>query len=524
MAEPTRNAHEMFLGKAFVAAGPIDHAVYQRENRHEEAVLEHLSRKAGVPNLKIRLEPESDGAGEDGERLVLEEIESPEGSSSLGGIDSLIAPLDIAEFATRQHGDPRPVIFRGRDDRFAGLVTWDDLNEIVCLRNLRPPLVHLIADGRETADYLYQVDNLGLGSRQPGPNVSRIDGRKLANFLRTGSTLIVNAIQEYHPPVARLARDIEGALATYVNVNLYASWHSTRGFATHWDDHDVFVIQVTGAKEWRLFKPTRSSPTSYDSQPTSPLNAERGSHSSRVAMPDYGHHSSGWGAPASESPPHPAWVGTLTAGDVLFIPRGWWHDARVDCADEGVGSVHLTLGTRTVTGTWILRWLERKLLDHELFRRNTPLAADETVRSSYFAAVADLIRGQLHDDFGERFAEDVRAAWTESTRTALSTYIEPWKSPDWDAFELSLRGRRQAVLDVPPGTGSFWLRANGLVREFDVYCLDLLRMIADRESIPVGELKTAHAGRFAIDFVDDFVRQLLKEDVVFVNDPGGQAL
>ena len=489
--ERARKAQEMFLGKAFAAAGPVDHSVYHRENRHEEAVLDQLSKRLGVPNLRLRLAPASDGdAGEGGERIALEEIESPEASADLAGIASLIAPLDHADFATRQYREPRPAVFRGRDGRFAELVTWDDLNELVCLRNLRPPLVHLIHDGQRTDDYLYQVDNLGLGSRQPGPNVSKIDGRKLSNLLRTGSTLIVNAIQEYHPPVARLAREIEGDLATYVNVNLYASWHSTRGFATHWDDHDVFVIQVIGDKEWHLFSPSRPSPTAYDSQPN------------------------------IEQPTRPVWVGKLTAGDVLFIPRGWWHDARVDHANEGVGSVHLTLSTRPITGTWILRWLETQLLTHEVFRRSTPLAADESVRADYFATLADLIREHLEGDLGQRFAKDVRAAWTQATRTALSTYIEPWKSPNWDTFELSLKGRRQAALDVPPGGCSFWLRANGMVREFDGYCLDLVRTLAECESISVGELKSALADRFATGFVDDFLKQLVKDDIVFVEDPG----
>ena len=494
MAERTRRAHEMFLGKAIAAAGPIDHSAFLRESRHEEAVLGQLSRRVGVPNFRVRLEPESDGVavGADSEpRIVLEEFESPAKSDDLTGIERLIAPLGLAGFVAGQYQHPRPMVFRGGEDRFAGLVTWNDLNDIVCSRNVRPALVHLITDGQRTPEYLYQLDNLGLGSRQPSANVSKIDGRKLANLLRTGSTLIVNAIHEYHPPIARLARDIENRLATYVNVNLYASWQSTPGFATHWDDHDVFAIQVIGQKEWHLFGQTRYSPAAHDNQPN------------------------------VEQPTHPVWMGDLTAGDVLYIPRGWWHDARVDQANEGLGSLHLTLNTRAVTGTWILRWLESKLLDHEVFRRNAPLAADDGVRADYFGELAELIRGQLLDDFGKRFEQDVRTAWTESTRTALSTYIEPWKSPSWDAFLLSLKGGRQASLDVRPANRSFLLRANGMVREFDVHCLDLIRILAERESISVAELKSAHAGRFPAVFVDEFVQQLVKDDVVFAREIGG---
>ncbi|MYA16327.1 MAG: hypothetical protein F4Z28_05900 [Gammaproteobacteria bacterium] len=484
MAERTRRAHEMFLGKAIASAGPVDHSVFLRENRHEEAVLGRLSRRLGVPNFRVRLEPESDG----GSQVVLAEFESPAKSDDLTGIERLIAPLDLSGFVAGQYRHPQPMVFRGGEDRFSKLVTWDDLNDIVCSRNVRPALVHLITDGQRTPDYLYQQDDLGLGSRQPGANVSKIDSRKLANLLRTGSTLIVNAIHEYHPPVAHLAREIESRLATYVNVNLYASWHSTPGFATHWDDHDVFAIQMIGQKEWHLFGQTRYSPAARDNQPN------------------------------VEQPAQPVWVGNLTAGDVLYIPRGWWHDARVDQANAGLGSLHLTLNTRAVTGTWILRWLESQLLDHEVFRRNAPLAADEKVRADYFGELAALIRGALLDGFGERFERDVRNAWTESTRTALSTYIEPWKSPNWDSFVLSLKGGRQASLDVRAESESFLLRANGMVREFDVHCLDLVRALAERESVSVAQLKSAYGDRFPADFIDGFIKQLVKDDAVFARE------
>jgi len=479
----------MFRGKSLAAAGPVDHQVHFRQGRHEEAVLGFLSQQAGVPNYRLRLEP-ADGGTKPGHAALIDELETAGADChARTGIARLVAPLEVADFYTAQYRQPGPLVIRGREDRFSDLATWDDLNEIVCGRNLRPPQLHLVRDGQEIASYLYEVDNLGLGTRQPGPGVSRVDGRKLANLLRTGATLIANAIQDHHPPVGKLAREIEGGLGTYVNVNLYASWRPTQGFATHWDDHDVFVLQVTGRKEWHLFSPTRHSPTTHDSEPN------------------------------IDVPTEPIWVGDLGAGDVLYIPRGWWHDARVHVADKGKGSVHLTLNTRPITGAWVLRWLETKLLDDELFRTNTPLAADADARKDYFARLLGLLRSHLNDDLGDRFTEDLRAAWTEATRTTLATYIEPWKSAAWDDCQLALRGRQQAALDVRRASGVFFLRANGVVHEFELHCLDLVRTLVDRRSISVGELKRALADRFSAEFVDDFLKQLVKDDTVTATIP-----
>ncbi|MDE0190219.1 MAG: hypothetical protein OXQ90_02580, partial [Gammaproteobacteria bacterium] len=323
---PDRNpkAREMFLGKRHASAGPIDYDVYRREQRHDEAVLSFMSKRVGVPKLSIRLESDAEVARVEPTQVSIEELDAGGSALDAVGIARLVAPLDVTGFYTEQYRRPRPLVFRGTDDRFAGLITWDGLNDAICNRNLRPPQLHVVMDGVEVGNDLFQVDNLGLGTRQPGPFVSRVDGRKLANFLRSGATFIANAIHDYHAPIGQLAEEIEQGLATYVNVNLYASWRSTRGFATHWDDHDVYIIQAVGEKEWHLFGETRNLPTTLDNRPN------------------------------TDVPHEPVWSGKLTSGDVLYIPRGWWHDARVDQADDGEGSIHLTLNTRPITGTWVL--------------------------------------------------------------------------------------------------------------------------------------------------------------------------
>ena len=267
---------------------------------------------------------------------------------------------------------------------------------------------------------------------------------------------------------------------------------STRGFATHWDDHDVYVVQAVGEKQWRLFGETRNQPTTLDNRP----NLER--------------------------PDEPVWSGKLTAGDVLYVPRGWWHDARVDETDDGKGSIHLTLNTRPVTGTWVLRWLENRLLDHGLFRKNVPMAADEASREDYFRQMSELIRGQLVDDLGDRFESDIRASWTEATRTSLSSYIEPWKSPLWNGFRLSLKGRRHATIETCLAKGSFVVRANGMVRELDLKCLDLVSALVRSESLSVEELKGICPDRYPEEFVDEFVKQLIKDDAVSASAPSAR--
>ncbi|MFD7026561.1 JmjC domain-containing protein [Streptomyces sp. NPDC059917] len=48
----------------------------------------------------------------------------------------------------------------------------------------------------------------------------------------------------------------------------------------------------------------------------------------------------------------------LTPGDVLYLPRGWWHAVS---ADQGTAALRLTFGLATQTGAEFLGWLRDDL-------------------------------------------------------------------------------------------------------------------------------------------------------------------
>ena len=88
-----------------------------------------------------------------------------------------------------------------------------------------------------------------------------------------------------------------------------------RGFKTHYDAHDVFVLQAEGSKHWRLYRGPIHLPLP-------------GQAYSQEVEP---------GELVAELDLHP--------GDLIYIPRGFMHDAvAVDST-----SLHLTLGVLSVT-------------------------------------------------------------------------------------------------------------------------------------------------------------------------------
>ena len=44
-----------------------------------------------------------------------------------------------------------------------------------------------------------------------------------------------------------------------VGANVYLTPPGTQGFAPHYDDVDVFLLQLEGKKEWRVYEPPKEN-------------------------------------------------------------------------------------------------------------------------------------------------------------------------------------------------------------------------------------------------------------------------
>lgn len=124
-----------------------------------------------------------------------------------------------------------------------------------------------------------------------------------------------------------------------VQINVYLTTNDASGFDLHWDDHDVLVIQLAGEKEWEVRGASRPVPMFRD--------AARNDEPSQETI----------------------WAGSMTAGDVMHIPRGYWHQATRNGRGTGQ-SMHMTLGFEKRTGVNWLTWLADWSREVEVFRRD----------------------------------------------------------------------------------------------------------------------------------------------------------
>ncbi len=163
-----------------------------------------------------------------------------------------------------------------------------------------------------------------------------------------GSTIRVRDIDKFNVRLGALVTEIQRYFAAHSQINLYLTPPGKTGFAPHFDITDVFILQCLGAKQWRLFE----------------------DYSNRIDLPLM---DTNWD-PDRFKPsfvPDPI---TLSAGDVLYLPRGVMHEAF--CTKRE--SMHLTISLMSLTvSDLIVRELQRVGADHIQFRQRVPWSAEE---------------------------------------------------------------------------------------------------------------------------------------------------
>jgi ribosomal protein L16 Arg81 hydroxylase len=266
--------------------------------------------------------------------------------------EELFRPLG-AEVFLKEFFSCKPLHLAGDRKRFADVLSWGQLNTLISYIG-DDSLV--VAKGGEVIDKRQYTKEQINGKHT-------IDIFKLGELAKVGAMVGVNAIHRYFPSVNNVCHLLERVVLERVTANAYAGWNATQGFGTHWDDHEVMVLQICGAKRWRLFEPTRRFPIGSDR------------------------------AKYEEAPQKsPMWEGEVWAGDVLYVPRGWWHDA---CPVENEVSLHVTLGIVRASGLDFLQSLMRRLSRTEITRADVPRFAAADTQKTYLMQLNEVIKSEL---------------------------------------------------------------------------------------------------------------------------------
>jgi bifunctional lysine-specific demethylase and histidyl-hydroxylase NO66 len=272
----------------------------------------------------------------------------------------LLDPMSPADFVRDHYEQSRALISRQEPERYCDLLSIEAIDAFIDGADIRSGMLDLVrSTGRIAADRYISTDG-------------RVIASAVAAEYLNGATIILPQLHESMPRLGHFCRALESVMSCHVQTNVYLTPPGNQGFATHYDNHDVFVMQISGAKNWRFY----STPVSI------PYRGEgfvSGQHAS--------------GEVAGEC--------VLQPGDCLYVPRGLMHDAP-NAGDEP--SLHITVGL--ITRTWadlMLEAVSELALREPAFRRSLPLGFargdfDRTDAREQFAVLLSIIKDQAELD------------------------------------------------------------------------------------------------------------------------------
>jgi Cupin superfamily protein len=400
-------------------------------------------------------------------------------------LEKLLEPCLREEFLASSWGRSYRHV-RGWPGKFSRLLPWDQFNRILSQHRLDFPRLRLVRDGQSlpSSAYLKHVTSSRRKSQIP-----RLLPVQLTEQLRQGATLVLDAVDELHQPLEALAEGLERSFHEHVQINAYAGWRTSRGFDLHWDDHDVFILQVTGRKRWSVYRETRPYPLARDIEPNQ--------------------------KPAGE----PLWDATLEDGDLLYIPRGWWHVAFP--LDEP--TLHLTVGIHNRTGLDLFRWLVERLRASENFRMDLPRFATPSERAVRMERLRGDLLAEWDDAAGllERYYDDM-----DATAEARSHFSLPWSAqrealPASNDARVRLAAPRPLDLKIEDrtpeqGAGVIEFASLGKRWRFAEDAMSILRPLASGRPRSIRELCEASVGKLDERTVRIFLGELILHGLLIV--------
>ncbi|WP_446903997.1 cupin domain-containing protein [Burkholderia sp. YIM B11467] len=292
-------------------------------------------------------------------------------------------PIERKDFL--QHFfEKKPAIFRGAAS--CENFEWPDIDEAIYASQSSPLRIKIHSGSNFLPPESYEWKCVEVGVLKSQLNVAEVHHQ-----LDNGSTLVFNRMESLSLKIRNICQNISNFLSTDIVANGYLSFGKKGSFGDHWDTHDVFAVQLIGRKHWKIYNPTFNLPvegqTSRDQKHLRPT--------------------------------HPELDFTLEKGDVIYIPRGWWHSAIA----LGEPTFHVAVGIHTKKYLDYIDWIAKtKLRNNESLRKS--LSIDNTEMHNINQIIEDTNREILAPNNLREYLDEINSQTVAASGIEITRYAE----------------------------------------------------------------------------------------------------
>jgi len=386
--------------------------------------------------------------------VEIEERIQPSAPEAISTFSRFVGDVDrfLADFWGRQ-----PLLSRDADSTaFNDLLSLEDVDYILTSTSLRSPAFRLVKAGHDFNTSSYTRS----GAVGPQRVYDLADTGRVYEEFDAGATIVLQGVQRFWLPLTRFCRELELVFTHPAQVNVYITPPGSQGLGIHYDTHDVFVLQVSGRKQWEVYKRLVEFPLQSQTAP-------------RLTREEAG----------------PALITTeLQPGECLYIPRGYLHEAY--SLDET--SAHLTVGILTWTWKDVVEEILKETDEEVEFRAPLPIgfANGSTTFPGEMAERVEMLKQFLGTVDLEKIADRLRYRFWSSRTPVLVGQMSQLAQLDALTDASTVRRRKEAVcrlsIDGEPEQLNVLLGDRELTMPADLE--PAMRTILEREFFLVGEL------------------------------------
>lgn len=334
----------------------------------------------------------------------------------------LIAPVAVKTFLTETY-DQRPLHIPATGDageRRRALFPWSRLNDILGIAgHWQEENVKVLLNGNAVPPDYYLSDvatRLGL--------LRRADPAKVELLLSMGASLVADAVEDASAELKQLVAMLSAQFLGTSGANAYCSFRGVQAFRSHVDLHDVFAVHCEGEKTWLIYENRADDPVEQHRGPNAQAEIDRAK--GRVMMEV-----------------------RMRPGDLLYIPRGFYHDALA----SSDASLHLSLSVARHHARSFFRILENLAMRDAAFRAYLPDGREDGGR---------LLRERI-ESLTERVVAMMRSpAFEQEMLKAQLELAKPFRTlnlparPEPEFLNIPRRGWR--IDETDAGAELFWER------------------------------------------------------------------
>jgi ribosomal protein L16 Arg81 hydroxylase len=301
----------------------------------------------------------------------------------MNAFDRLLSPIDVSRFF-QEHWHRAPLHIPGDGSKFAD---FPGIKEFPSLLSGRFSANRWQGGHMQTAQATF-VDKAG--------NVRKVNAvaSMWADLFNAGASLCFSAVDQSSEELTRFVQDI--ASTTRFPGTIVTTCYLTppsSGSGMHFDCQHGFFMQVAGKKHWKFSRQAawQDAATNLQASSLKSPRIKTFMESTKMAI-----------ATPEETTLQEI---TLNAGDVLYLPPGFWHEGRTSDSN----SLHYTL-TFMPLAPWqlLVPYLRRTVFEKTSMRRDVRYATesgDGDTKCLLNAAIADLrdVVDHLTADDVERF-------------------------------------------------------------------------------------------------------------------------